>query len=71
LTIRFVKRTGATFFAEIGTPGLGRGTFATIGPDHPGLIPKDVFPVAEIECANRRPGGEPIKAKIALDRREH
>src|SRR5262249_46791036 len=61
LTIRVVKRLGGAgerFFAEIGTPGLGRGTFATISPGHPGLIPKGIFPVAEMECANRRPGGE-------------
>ncbi len=75
LTVRLVTRTGAGagehFFAEIGTPGLGPGTYATIDPEHPGLIPKDVFPVAEMECPNRRPGGEPISAKIALNRREH
>jgi hypothetical protein len=75
LTIRIVTRTGAgageRYFAEIGTPGLGPGTFATIDPLHPGLIPKDVFPVAEIECANRTPGGAPIRAKVALDHREH
>jgi hypothetical protein len=70
------------FQVEIGTPGLGKGSFAAIETfdtrtwlhlcsDRRTVIPKDIHPWAEIESPNRQPGGKPIKAKIALDRREH
>ena len=76
LTIRLVEkikaRAGEVYFAEIGTPGLGgSGTFAAIDTGHPGVIPKTIFPFAEIEYPNKKPDGKPIRAKMALNRREH
>jgi hypothetical protein len=60
------------FFVEIGTPGLGKGTFAAIETfPRETVIPQDIHPWAEIECERKAPGGKPIKAKIALNRREH
>jgi hypothetical protein len=71
-----------SFFVEIGTPGLGKGTFAAIETFNtrggfPASWPRetvifqDIHPWAEIECERKAPGGKPIKAKIALNRREH
>jgi hypothetical protein len=75
LTIRLVQTAkvdaGKVFVAEIGTPGLGVGTFATIDPQEPGVIPKGICPVAEITYSGSKPGGQPVCARIALNRREH
>jgi hypothetical protein len=75
LTIRLAEKAkvgeGEVYIAEIGTPGLGRGTFAAIDTGHPGVIPKRIFPFAEIEYPNQKPGGKPIRARLALNRREH
>jgi hypothetical protein len=74
LTVRLLERMkvgeGEVFIAEIGTPGLGAGTFATIDPQYPGVIPKGIFPVAQVTYPSKN-GARPIRASIALNRREH
>jgi len=75
LTMRLAQRAkvdeGEVFVAEIGTPGLGSGTFATVDPEYPGAIPRGIFPVAQVTCPNTKPGGKPFSARIALNCREH
>jgi hypothetical protein len=52
--------------ADVGTPGLGKGTFAAlVYTTMEGLIPAKRHPVAEIVFPGRRPG----TAKVVLDRR--
>lgn len=44
---------------RVGTPGLGKGTFAA-------LVLPDVTPVAEIEFPSKKPGGPPTFVKATL-----
>lgn len=59
-----VRGESRLLVAEIGTPGLGRGTFATLSAGAP---PADQHPVAEVELRNAV--GQPIMVKTQLDRR--
>ena len=60
------------FDVYLGTHGQGQGTFAfvreTSNEDFPKVLhlPKDVFPVVEIEFPNVTPGEKPIKDKTKL-----
>jgi hypothetical protein len=49
-------------FAELGTPGLGKGTFAALYYE---AVPPDAHPVAEIEWP-RTAAGTPPKTTVAL-----
>jgi hypothetical protein len=59
---------GEELYAWVGTPGLGKGTFAAIMHQVSG-IPGDVHPVAEIEFPNKKANGPPLKAKVILKER--
>jgi hypothetical protein len=59
---------GEELYAWVGTPGLGKGTFAAI-MHQVGGIPAKVHPIAEIEFPNKKADGPPIKAKIILKHR--
>jgi hypothetical protein len=61
-----VRGRTLNLYAQVGTPGLGRGTFATVSA---GDVPGGVHPVAEVEFPPAHPDGEPVRAKVALDRR--
>jgi hypothetical protein len=52
--------------ACVGTPGLGRGTFATVVYED--LLPEGVHPMAEVTFP-ARPGARPLTARVTLDRR--
>jgi hypothetical protein len=52
--------------AQIGTPGLGRGTFATLSA---GIPPAALHPVAEIRFPTADPKAAPIRMKVDLDKR--
>lgn len=52
--------------AQIGTPGLGRGTFATLSA---GIPPADLHPVAEIELPAADSKAARIRIKVELDKR--
>src|SRR5205085_10370706 len=54
---------GEELFVWVGTPGLGKGTFAALAHAD---IPKDVHPVADFEFSNRKPGGAAVKWKSVL-----
>src|SRR5438552_4184636 len=51
------------FSVHIGTTGVGRGSFAYSCYDR---VPKDVFPVADIEYPPGRAGGPPVKERYEL-----
>jgi hypothetical protein len=64
------------FQVEIGTPGIGKGTLAQlnyscIGPKGEviDVIPKDAYPVAEVEFPAKVPGRKPISARWMLKQR--
>jgi len=59
---------GEELYAWVGTPGLGKGTFAAI-MHQVGGIPADVHPLAEIEFPSKKADGGPIKVKIILKER--
>ncbi|MCI0462143.1 MAG: hypothetical protein L0Z62_34765 [Gemmataceae bacterium] len=52
---------------EIGTPGLGKGTFAAIEHD---AVPRGRAPIAEVLFPNKDPKGKPIKITTLLRGRE-
>lgn len=52
--------------AVIGTPGLGRGTFASVVATAP---PPEVHPVVEIEFPAAEPNGDPVKTQFTLQER--
>ena len=52
------------FRALVGTPGLGKGTFASVG--FYGLIAEEAKPVADIEFPSAVPGGPPLRARYTL-----
>jgi hypothetical protein len=51
----------------VGTPGLGKGTFASI--DYAGLIADESKPTADIEFPAAETGGHPLKAHVTLEHR--
>jgi len=59
-----VRGESRMLVAQVGTPGLGRGTFAAISA---GLPPADAHPVAELELPSA--GGKTVRLKVALDSR--
>jgi hypothetical protein len=50
----------------LGTPGVGPGSFVTMGYD---LVPKDVHPALEVRFPAREPGGQPVTRKYVLKER--
>jgi hypothetical protein len=50
----------------IGTPGLGKGTFAARGYQG---VPKDAYPVVDLEFPPKEPGAEAIKLQVVLKER--
>ena len=51
----------------VGTPGLGSGTFATIGYD--GVIPESVHPTVEVTYPPAKAGSTPVKQLYELKNR--
>ena len=60
------KKEPQTFQMMIGTPGLGKGSFAALNVE---VVPKDVNPVADFEFPNKVPGGNRIRVKFVLSQR--
>lgn len=61
-----VRGESRMLVAQIGTPGLGRGTFAALSAGRP---PADVHPVADIEFPPADPRAKPIRMSVRLDSR--
>jgi hypothetical protein len=59
-----VRGESRLLVAQLGTPGLGRGTFAALSA---GVPPADVHPVAEVEL--RDAAGKPVVIKTELNQR--
>jgi hypothetical protein len=53
-------------FVNIGSFGLGRGSFASLSTE---AVPGEAHPVAEIEFSNRQPGNSPIRRTYVLSHR--
>jgi hypothetical protein len=51
---------------QLGTPGLGKNTFASINPE-PAAGNAEIRPRAEVEFPNKHPGGNAIRLTITLD----
>ncbi|HVK17892.1 MAG TPA: hypothetical protein VM533_13165 [Fimbriiglobus sp.] len=51
----------------VGTPGVGPGSFASVGYDD--LIPKDAHPVAEFAFSGAKPGDPPVRERYELKQR--
>ena len=61
-----VRGDSRLLVAQIGTPGLGRGTFAALSA---GVPPADLHPVAEIELPTSDPKATPTRIKVDLESR--
>jgi len=59
---------GEELYTWVGTPGLGKGSFAAL-LHQVGGVPGDVHPVAEIEFPNKEATGPPVKARVILKER--
>lgn len=53
-------------YVGIGTKGLGKGAFVHLKYD---LVPKDVYPTAELEFPSRNPKDPPVRVPIVLKKR--
>jgi hypothetical protein len=61
---------GVTLNGCLGTPGLGKGTFATlVYATQPGLVPQKNHPLAEITFPARTPGCAPVRVRTTLSQR--
>jgi hypothetical protein len=61
-----VRGESRLLVAQVGTPGLGRGTFAALSA---GIPPAGVHPVAELEIPATDPKGKAVQIKTDLDSR--
>jgi hypothetical protein len=50
----------------IGSPGLGKGTFAFLSTD---AVPADIYPIAEVEFPAASADAKPIRARVTLEHR--
>ncbi len=63
---RLVGGEESRLVANLGTPGLGKGTFIMRGYQG---IPEDVHPVADLEFPAKESGKPPIKLRVTLSKR--
>jgi hypothetical protein len=61
-----VRGKTMNLYAQVGTPGRGRGTFAALSA---GDVPAGVHPVAEVAFPPAEAGGKPLRAKVVLEGR--
>ena len=61
-----VRGESRLLVAQVGTPGLGRGTFAALSA---GVPPPGVHPIGELEIPAADPKGRPIRIKAELTSR--
>jgi hypothetical protein len=61
-----VRGAASELYAQVGTPGLGRGTFAAMSA---GIPPADAHPVAEIEFPPQDRAAAPLRARVSLSQR--
>jgi hypothetical protein len=58
-----VRGKTMNLYAQVGTPGRGRGTFVTLSA---GDVPAGVHPVAEVEFPAAGPGVKPVRKIVVL-----
>jgi hypothetical protein len=61
-----VRGKAMNLYAQVGTPGRGRGTFVTLSA---GDVPAGVHPVAEVEFSAAGPGVKSVRKRVVLDGR--
>ncbi len=68
LTMPSVLEVGkaADFRVQVGTPGVGAGSFASVGNDG---VPKNSNPMAEFTLPPAKPGEKPVVLKVELKER--
>jgi len=64
---KFARNEQLELKAGIGTPGLGKGSFAMVL--YQGRIPDDAHPVADVEFPSASPGKPAHRIKLTLDKR--
>jgi hypothetical protein len=65
--VRLARNVMHDLMLEIGTPGVGPGTFATVGYEE--LVPKEAFVVVEAEFPPHEAGKAPVRQKYELKER--
>jgi hypothetical protein len=60
------RGTPWSLYAQLGTPGLGRGTFAALSAE---AVPADAHPVADLEFPAPEPRKAPAKVRVVLAER--
>jgi hypothetical protein len=63
---KLIRGESCSLYAQLGTQGLGRGTFAALSA---GAVPEDVHPEAEITYSTKDPKKPPIVARVTLKQR--
>ncbi len=63
---RFTHGADSEFRVQLGTPGVGRGTFVSLPTD---WVPGDLNPIAQIEFPGREDGQAPIRRTFMLKHR--
>jgi hypothetical protein len=63
---KLIRGETSSIYAQLGTPGLGRGTFVALSA---GAVPERVHPVAEIAFPAKDPKKEPIISRVVLKQR--
>jgi hypothetical protein len=66
-----LKRTGDGEYelsVGVGTKGLGKGAFVHLSYAK-NAIPEGVYPTAELEFPNKKPGDPPVRVRVVLRKR--
>jgi hypothetical protein len=63
---KLIRGESSSLYAQLGTQGLGRGTFVAISA---GAAPEDVHPVADITFSQKDPKKPPIITRVVLKQR--
>lgn len=63
---KLIRGESSSLYAQLGTQGLGRGTFVALSA---GAVPEDVHPVAEIEFPTKDSKKPPIISRVVLKQR--
>ena len=58
---------GSEMHLVVGSPGIGPGTFATLGYEK--TIPRNLSPVVELRLPPTMPGGSPVREKFEIKER--
>jgi RNA polymerase sigma factor (sigma-70 family) len=63
---KLIRGGSSSLYAQLGTQGLGRGTFVALSAD---VVPENVHPVAEIEFPTKDPKKPPLISRVVVKQR--